>query len=175
MHSFRSRGYRRADPTIIRMYMKRLTISRYKLSAAKIYSSGDKAYLCFPPNISCVSNIIYWNKPKTFPQPTKHHTTGTGIILYMRPANERWRYNVTSSLIGLAHTQSDPCRHARKFNPLRTRINQIHPSSNSKSNKLIVLTRIVLKLFLGNSEDICIFLSFFNNAMVQVLKTLPYR
>ena len=26
------------------------------------------------------------------------------------PANERWRYIVTSSLIGWAHTQSDPCR-----------------------------------------------------------------
>ena len=24
-----------------------------------------------------------------------------GIILRMRPANERWRYNVTSSLIGI--------------------------------------------------------------------------
>ena len=32
-----------------------------------------------------------------------------GIILYMRPANGRRRYNVTSSLIGWAHTQSDPC------------------------------------------------------------------
>ena len=27
----------------------------------------------------------------------------------MRPANERQRYNVTSSLIGWAHTQIDPC------------------------------------------------------------------
>ena len=32
-----------------------------------------------------------------------------GIILWMRPANERWRYNVTSSLIGWVHTQFDPC------------------------------------------------------------------
>ena len=29
-----------------------------------------------------------------------------GIILCMRPANEGWRYNVTSSLIGRAHTQN---------------------------------------------------------------------
>ena len=29
----------------------------------------------------------------------------------MRPSNERWRYNVTSSLIGWVHTQNDPCRH----------------------------------------------------------------
>ena len=31
------------------------------------------------------------------------------IILFMRPANERHRYNVMSSLIGWAHTQNDPC------------------------------------------------------------------
>ena len=30
-------------------------------------------------------------------------------ILFMRPANERRRYCVTSSLIGWAHTQIDPC------------------------------------------------------------------
>ena len=34
----------------------------------------------------------------------------TGIILYMCPANERRWYNVTSSLIGWAHTQIDPCK-----------------------------------------------------------------
>ena len=32
-----------------------------------------------------------------------------GIILCMHPANERWRYNVTSSLIGWAHAQNEPC------------------------------------------------------------------
>ena len=32
-----------------------------------------------------------------------------GIILYMHPTNERWRYDVTSSLIGWAHSQIDPC------------------------------------------------------------------
>ena len=32
-----------------------------------------------------------------------------GIILGMGAANERWRYNVTSPLIGWAHTQNDPC------------------------------------------------------------------
>ena len=31
-----------------------------------------------------------------------------GIILCMRPANERRRYNVTSSLIGWAHAQNKP-------------------------------------------------------------------
>ena len=32
----------------------------------------------------------------------------SGIILCMRPANESWRYTVTPSLIGWAHTQNDP-------------------------------------------------------------------
>ena len=31
-----------------------------------------------------------------------------GIIFCMCPANERRRYNVTSSLIGWAHSQNDP-------------------------------------------------------------------
>ena len=33
----------------------------------------------------------------------------SGIILCMRPAKERWRYIVTSPLIGWSHTQNDPC------------------------------------------------------------------
>ena len=32
----------------------------------------------------------------------------SGIILCMRPANERWRYTVTPSLFGWTHTQNDP-------------------------------------------------------------------
>ena len=36
--------------------------------------------------------------------PTRLLQRCTGVILCMRPANERWRYNVTSSLIGWAHT-----------------------------------------------------------------------
>ena len=34
----------------------------------------------------------------------------TGIILCMCPANERWRYSVTPSLTGWAHTQNDILR-----------------------------------------------------------------
>ena len=34
-----------------------------------------------------------------------------GNILYMCPANERQRYNVTSSLIGWTHSQNDPWGH----------------------------------------------------------------
>ena len=35
-------------------------------------------------------------------------TEASGIILCMGPANERWRYNLTSSLIGWMHIQNDP-------------------------------------------------------------------
>ena len=39
------------------------------------------------------------------------HVDGSnaGIILCMGAANERRRYIITSSLIGCAHTQNDPC------------------------------------------------------------------
>ena len=40
----------------------------------------------------------------------------------MRPANEKLRYNVTSSLIGWAHTQNDPC-----FYHYRTVCNIVQP------------------------------------------------
>ena len=36
-------------------------------------------------------------------------TTLPEILLWMHPANERRRYNVTSSLIGWAHSQNAPC------------------------------------------------------------------
>ena len=38
-----------------------------------------------------------------------HPFRKSGIILGMGSANERWHYNVMSSLIGWAHTQNDPC------------------------------------------------------------------
>ena len=37
------------------------------------------------------------------------HLFTSGIILCMRPANERRRNNVTPSLIGWAHLQNNPC------------------------------------------------------------------
>ena len=36
-------------------------------------------------------------------------TSPSEIILCMRPANERWPYNVTLSLIGWVHSQNDSC------------------------------------------------------------------
>ena len=32
-------------------YRKRLMMSRYRLRAAKMYSSGLREYLCFPPSM----------------------------------------------------------------------------------------------------------------------------
>ena len=42
-------------------------------------------------------------------QKDMHKIRAPGIILCMRPANERRRYNVTSFLIGWAHPRNDPC------------------------------------------------------------------
>ena len=39
----------------------------------------------------------------------------TGIILCMRSSNERRRYNVTSSLIGWAHLENEPCIYASLY------------------------------------------------------------
>ena len=41
--------------------------------------------------------------------PAQWQPTTSGTILCMRQVNEWRRYNVTSSLIGWAHTQNDPC------------------------------------------------------------------
>ena len=38
-----------------------------------------------------------------------YFTQNNGIILGMGSVSERWRYNVTSSLIAWANTQNDPC------------------------------------------------------------------
>ena len=52
-----------------------------------------------------------WLYPIAVFRPANHRRGNTvlGIILCMRPANERRRYIVTSSLIGWVHTQNDPC------------------------------------------------------------------
>lgn len=39
-------------PISIKMYMKIFTMSTYKFKAAKMYSSGEIEYLCFPPEIN---------------------------------------------------------------------------------------------------------------------------
>ena len=50
-----------------------------------------------------------WIKTAGISGPSQYqYDISAGIIWYMRPANERRRYNVTSSLIGWAHIQNDP-------------------------------------------------------------------
>ena len=49
------------------------------------------------------TELIFWIKSIV-------NEVNARIILYMRPANERRCYIVTSSLIGWAHTQNDPCK-----------------------------------------------------------------
>ena len=43
-----------------------------------------------------------------------------GIILCMCPTNERWHYNVKSSLIGWAHTQNDPWKSHNHIDKIAT-------------------------------------------------------
>ena len=45
----------------------------------------------------------------------KQPPTGRDCFVHMCPANERWRYSVTPSLIGWAHTQNDPCYGHRRW------------------------------------------------------------
>ena len=51
---------------------------------------------------ACESVLCHRHRANTW------HTTSR-IILCMHPANERWRYTVTPSLIGWMHTQNNPC------------------------------------------------------------------
>ena len=57
-----------------------------------------------------IGNICayYWRQQLIYM--VKHDNT-SGIIFCVRPANERWRYIVTSSLIGWEHTQNDHYTH----------------------------------------------------------------
>ena len=58
--------------------------------------------ILMPRSASCFSV-----NPSHRPFENKHYTTG--IIMGMGPSNKRRRYIVTSSLIGRAHIQNDPC------------------------------------------------------------------
>ena len=62
-----------------------------------------KAAMCF--------NQRFCNNSFVFFASTLHLWYCQGVILCMCPTNERRRYIVTSSLIGWAHTQNDPCCH----------------------------------------------------------------
>ena len=61
----------------------------------------------------CISGKLWYYmgfiEPMYFVKPNLYKFYCTGIILGMGWANERRRYILTSSLIGYAHTQNDPC------------------------------------------------------------------
>ena len=64
------------------------------------------------------------------PKENIHTTPHTGIVLCMGPANETWRYNVTSSLVGCVHTQNDPCTHlVSTYSDLHTQTRMKWPPS----------------------------------------------
>ena len=58
----------------------------------------------------------------------------TGIILCMRPANERWRCIVTSPPIGWAHTHYDPWSHITKriFRELKGNVYSFDQAQNKE-------------------------------------------
>ena len=67
----------------------------------------------YPFNSEMIENAIIFQNfshknstPINASMTYSHHVSG--IILWMRPTNERQRYNVMSSLIGWAHLQNDP-------------------------------------------------------------------
>ena len=65
-------------------------------------------------NLSCLSIVTNglfrhrWNHDAFIGDPLCSEAS-SGIVLYMRLANERRRYIITSSLIGWAHIRNDPC------------------------------------------------------------------
>ena len=62
-------------------------------------------------------------------------TASSGIILCMRPANERWCYNVTSSLIGWAHSQNYPWSCYIRKHYIETR--QVPPLCNTPEHEFL--------------------------------------
>ena len=76
------------------MHQHKIMVAPVQKSAMEIPES------CTNPSIWCRQIQIS----------TRHvAATWPGIILCMCSANERWRYSVTPSLIGWAHTQNHPC------------------------------------------------------------------
>ena len=74
-----------------------------------------------------------------------------GIILCMCPANGRRRYNVTSSLIGWAHTQNDLCTtgcFVKTLSPqdCYVQVYLLTPFTLSYNNKGISLVRVLMVL-----------------------------
>ena len=77
------------------------------LQNSKIWNFGK--FLEFVSQNACVLVVLVLWKWSEQLQSFLWWTQSAGIILCMRPANERRRCTVTASLIGWAHTQHDLC------------------------------------------------------------------
>ena len=66
------------------------------------------------PGIACLNVVLY----RTYMQKKSSLCFMPGIILGMGLGNERPSYIVSSSLIGWAHIQNDPCNGIRKYKVL---------------------------------------------------------
>ena len=67
---------------------------------------GTRVMSTFWHPLALVSHTLFHKMEIKITIPVPYHVcsqVSAGIILYMRPANERRRYNVTLSLIGRAH------------------------------------------------------------------------
>ena len=86
-----------ADPGgVCRLHHRRP--AAYPTGKRHLHGTADNGWVCSRQGSFCVSTSQW----KT----TLHYRAG--IILFMRPANEKRCFNVTSSLTGWTHTQNDP-------------------------------------------------------------------
>ena len=101
------------------------------------------------------------------------HIAWAGIILWMLPANERWRYIVMSPLIGWAHTQNDPSMSEKIFNNIREfqhmkPINIFGPEINDQCFVDDILKR------LQNSQDQWTHMALLSHNGLMVIKVIIY-
>ena len=107
--------------------------------------------------------------------------TSSGIILCMHPANEIWRYNVTSSLIGWGHTEIIPAScspvqtHNRGANSQQGRSVSCWPRAKWYQSHLIqaCFNPLRAKFFRGNINIYLHLVSFLHIDTTQVVEILP--
>ena len=119
-------------------------IKNYTVNNYQHLSLSSFEFLYFISNMICIFSRPHFLQWRLLLQ---HGHYFSGIILCMCPANERRHYNVTSSLIGRAHTPNDPfffqnshCRHhlahlrGRALGRLlwNQRLNTLRPKQNGR-------------------------------------------
>ena len=87
----------RHEPLTVIQAKSRLTQLRAQLAAMVAESSDSNS-----------SEVVIQEETTDNDSQEGGYNICSGISLCMRPANERWRYNITSSLFGWAHAQNDP-------------------------------------------------------------------